>query len=283
MEILGWISPGWFGECGLALAVNERRNTMRFGVCALLEKVDRLAAVGYDYIELNVQSVLMPEKSDAEFQDIRKRVAKAPIKPEVFSVFIPADLRVVGDSVQRQRLSSYVRTACCRARELGAEVIVYGSSGSRDVEEGYSREKALDQIAEFLKMAADHAETNGITVILEPICYREGNILRTVAEGLEMVQRVDRKGIRLLADLYHVWQEKEPMKNILDAAKWLGHVHVAEPVKRSYPGNDDFDFSDFFTALREARYNGRMSVECSFNDLDREIEIALRTIKAYPN
>jgi ABC-type dipeptide/oligopeptide/nickel transport system permease component len=76
---------------------------------------------------------------------------------------------------------------------------------------------------------------------------------------------------------------KYGMKNILAAAKWLGHVHVAEPVKRSYPGNDDFDFTDFFTALRQARYNGRISVECSFNDFDRDIEIALRTIKAYPN
>ena len=64
-----------------------------------------------------------------------------------------------------------------------------GASGSRNLEEGYSEERALDQIAEFLDMAADHAEANEITIVIEPICHREGNVLRTVADGLEMAQR----------------------------------------------------------------------------------------------
>ena len=36
-----------------------------------------------------------------------------------------------------------------------------------NLEEGYSDEKALDQIAEFLDMAADHAEANDITIVIE--------------------------------------------------------------------------------------------------------------------
>ena len=49
---------------------------MRFGVCAPLEKIDRLTAVGYDYIELGVGNALIPEASDAEFQKIQDRVAR---------------------------------------------------------------------------------------------------------------------------------------------------------------------------------------------------------------
>jgi sugar phosphate isomerase/epimerase len=130
-------------------------------------------------------------------------------------------------------------------------------------------------------MAADHAEANGITIVIEPICHREGNIIRTVADGLAMAQQVNREGIKLLADLYHVWQEDEPMQNILDAAEWLEHVHIAEPVKRSYLGNDDFDFTDFFAALQQAGYDGRVSCECSFDDFDRDVETALQTMQAY--
>ena len=167
---------------------------------------------------------------------------RAELKPEAYSGFIPGDLRVVGDAVNFPRLSHYVETACRRARGIGGEIIVYGSSGSRNLEEGYSEERALGQIAEFLDMAADHAEANDITIVIEPICHREGNILRTVADGLEMAQRVNREGIQLLADLYHVWQEDEPVEDIIYAAEWLAHVHIAEPAKRSYPGNDDFRF-----------------------------------------
>ncbi len=254
---------------------------MRFGICTGLDNVNRLAEVGYDYIELGVQSTLMPEASETEFQKIRERVAEAPIKPEAYAGFIPRTLRVVGDSVDSSRLSRYVETACRRANEIGGEVIVYGSSGSRNVEEGYSEDTALMQIAEFLDMSADHAEAHGITIVVEPICMKEGNIIRTVADGVAMAKQVNRKGIKALADLYHIWQENEPMQNIVDAFDWLAHVHIAEPVKRSYPGNDDFDFTDFFTALQKAGYDGRISCECRFDNFHKDAETALMTMKNY--
>ena len=254
---------------------------MRFGVCAPLEKVDVLTEVGYDYIELIVQDELMPEADDTEFQQIRDRVAEATIKPEAYAYFIPGYLRVVGDTVDLPRLSDYVETACQRAKAIGGEIIVYGSCHSRNLQPSDSYQTALDQIAEFLDMAAGHAEEHGITIVIEPICHLEGNIIRTVAEGLEMAKRVNRKGIRLLADLYHVWQENEPMDNILEAAEWLAHVHIAEPVKRSYPGIDNFDFDDFFTALKKAGYYGRISCECSFDDFDLNVVTALQTMKTY--
>ena len=254
---------------------------MRFGICTGLENVNRLAEAGYDYIELGVQRALIPEADETEFQKIREQVAAAPLTPEAYAGFIPGELRVTGDNVDFARLSRYVETACRRGRELGGEVIVYGSAASRNLAEGDSRERALAQVAEFLDMAADHGEAHGMTIVVEPICRREGNLIRTVADGLAMAKRVNRKPVKALADLYHVWQEDEPMQNILDAAEWLAHVHIAEPVKRSYPGNDDFDFTDFFTALKKAGYDGRVSCECKFDNFETDIETALRTMKSY--
>ena len=158
-------------------------------------KCNRLVEVGYDYIELGVQSALMPEADEADFQNIRNQVANAPLKPEAYAGFIPRNLRVVGDNVDFPRLSRYVETACRRCSEIGGEIIVYGSSGSRNTEDDYSEERALDQIAEFLNMAADHAEKYGITIVVEPICLKEGNIIRTVSDGIAMAKRVNRKGI----------------------------------------------------------------------------------------
>ena len=254
---------------------------MKFSICTALDNANRLAEVGYDYIELGVRRALIPEASDAEFQKILKEVEQSPLRPEAFAGFVPGDLRVVGDAVDFERLSRYVETACRRANQLGGEIIVYGSAASRNVEEGYSHEKALNQIADFLDMAADHAEANGITIALESICHLEGNIIRTTPDGLAMVKRVNRKGVKLVVDLYHVWHENEPMSNIIDAAEWIAHVHTAEPVKRGYPGNDDFDFTDFFTALKGAGYDGRVSCECSFDNFDRDVETTLQTLKAY--
>lgn len=254
---------------------------MRFGICTSLDNVNLLSDTGYDYIELGVGVALMPEAEETEFQKIKERVVNAPIKPEAFAGFIPRDIRVVGETVDFPRLSRYVETACRRASEIGGEIIVYGSSGSRNIEEGYSEDTALSQIADFLDMGADHAEAHDITIVVEPICKREGNIIRTVADGLAMAKRVNRKGIKALADLYHVWQEDEPMQNIVDAADLLAHVHIAEPVKRAYPGNDDFDFTDFFSALQKANYDGRISCECKFDNFEKDIKTALTTLKNY--
>ena len=254
---------------------------MKFGICTTLENINRLAETGYDYIELGVQPALIPEATETEFQKIREQALNAPIKPEAYAGFIPSTLRVVGDNVDMPRLSRYVETACRRGHELGGEIIVYGSSGSRTIEPDYPRERALAQIAEFLNMAADHAETHHMTIVVEPICSREGNILRTVPDGVAMAKRVNRPSIKALADLYHMWHEQEPMQNILDAAEWLAHIHIAEPIKRAYPGNDTFDFTNFFDALKTAGYNGRISCECKFDNFHTDIETALKTMKAY--
>jgi sugar phosphate isomerase/epimerase len=254
---------------------------MRFGVCTSLDNVNILADSGYDYIELGVGASLMPLASEADFKPVQDKIAASSLKPEAYAGFIPGELRVVGDRVNLQRLSNFVETACRRASIIGGKVIVYGSGGSRNVEEGYSHEKALDQIAEFLDLAADHAETYGVTIAIEPLCRRECNIINTVAEGLEMAKRVNRKGVRVLADLYHVWQEEEPLANIIDAGDWLAHVHIAEPVKRKYPGTDDFDFSAFFEALKQAGYDGRVSCECGFDDFARDVKVALDTLRRY--
>lgn len=252
---------------------------MRFGICTSLDNIKILAELGYDYIELGVRPALMPESSDDEFEKVKAKINSSPIKAESFAGFLPAELRVVGDTIDWKRLENYVATAMKRAPQIGGKVIVYGSSGSRNLTEGYPHQRALSQIAEFLNMTADHAEKCNMIVAIEPICKREGNIINTVAEGHEMAKRVNRKSIRLLADLYHVWQENEPLSNIIEASEFLAHIHIAEPVKRKYPGNDNFDFKPFFEALKKAGYDGRASCECGFDDFQRDAATAIKILR----
>ncbi len=54
--------------------LDNQENTMKFSICTALDNANRLAEVGYDYIELGVRRALIPEASDAEFQKILKEV-----------------------------------------------------------------------------------------------------------------------------------------------------------------------------------------------------------------
>ena len=254
---------------------------MRFGCCTSLENLEAVERAGYDYIELSLRPALMPEADESEFEPVRERIAASPLNAEAFAGFLGAEHRVVGDHIDRERLSKYVETAARRAKELGGEVIVFGSSGARNVPEGFLPEKAEDQIVAFLTMAGDHAERYGITIAIEPICARESNIIHTVREGWTSAKRVNHPSIRVLADLYHVWQEGEDLADLAEVGDWLVHVHIAEPVQRRYPGNDDFDFLAFFEALRSAGYDGRISCECRFDDFERDARVALETLRKY--
>ena len=254
---------------------------MTFGVCTTLANAAVLADAGYDYIELGVKDALMPILPDSEVAPTLAAIRGLRLPAPVYAGFLPRALRVVGDEIQRDQLSHYVATACRRAKSCGGEIIVFGSSASRNVPRDFPRTRAMDQIAEFLDMAAGHAEARGLIVALEPLCRLEGNIICTVAEGAELVRRVNRKGVRLVADFYHMWHENEPVSDVVGAADCLAHVHVAEPHGRMAPGSSGFDFAPLFAALRAAGYDGRISCECRFRSFGREATTALQTMRSH--
>jgi D-psicose/D-tagatose/L-ribulose 3-epimerase len=254
---------------------------MTFGINTTVAQAQALADAGYDYFELGVKDALVPASDDREFAVKRAAIQALGVPVPVFAGFLPSTLRVVGDDVPQERLEHHVATVCRRAQACGARVIVFGSSGSRNVARGGSTEKALEQIAAFLMMAADHAEAHDLVIALEPLCRLEGNVIRTIPDALAILRRVDRKGVGLVADFYHMWQEGEPLSVIAEAADRLVHVHIAEPTTRVAPGRTPFDFGPFFDALHEAGYDGRVSCECRLQDLDRDGRGALQTMRSY--
>ena len=60
---------------------------------------------------------------------------------------------------------------------------------------------------------------------------------------------------------------------------YIHHVHVAD-TERKAPGTGEFDFDGFFGALKEAGYDGRISIECRWDDFDTEAPKALEFLKA---
>lgn len=247
---------------------------MLFGCCCSIEQAQLARAAGFDYIECTVVS-LLPDANETLFAPVLEKYQRAPLPVRACNVFLPGDLKVVGPDVDRLRVESYVRTALRRVRLIGASVVVFGSGKARWVPDDFARSTAETQLVHFLQFVADVATTHAITVVIEPLNRQESNILNSVVEGVALAQQVKRPSIRVLADFYHMDEEKEPLRHLLDCKDWLSHIHVAD-TGRGAPGSGVYPYPEFVDLLRQAHYDGMVSIECRWQDFATEAGPACR-------
>ena len=202
--------------------------------------------------------------SDDDFRQFRETVLSSSIRCHAFNSFIRRkDLVVVGEQLPLEELRKYVEGCLARCRSLGASVVVWGSAGSRNVPQGFSRDRANEQIAEFLRMAGDLARRHEIVLAIEPLRRQESNILNSGAEALAMVRRVKHHNVRMIIDYFHLREEHEDPQILATARREIVHLHFANPHGRLWPHTltEDGEYTTFFRLLKRTGYSGGISIE----------------------
>ena len=241
-------------------AAMQTSTKIKVGVCTR----DSAAAAkyGFDYLEPSAAEIA--GLTEEQFRQYANAVLTSSIRCRAFNGFIRRpELKVVGDEVPTSALHEYVESCLGRCRQLGASVVVWGSAGSRRVPEGFSRERANGQIADFLHMAGDIARRHDIIVAIEPLRHQESNILNTGAEALEMVRRVKHTNVRMIIDYFHLREENEDPRIIEVARREIVHLHFANPHGRLWPHDlsEDDHYRAFFEYLKKTGYSGGISIE----------------------
>jgi len=251
---------------------------VRLGFCASWTQAGIVADAGFDYIEPAVAGGLLPEREWGETSFATQ--VETRITAEAFNVFLPGDLKIVGPEVDEQRAARYLESAFQRLSTVGAKIVVFGSAGSRRVPDGWSPDVARDQILAFLRRCAPLAASAGVTVAIEPLGSAECNIIVSVDEAMGYVRAVDHPSIQVLSDLYHVDSDGQSHMETRDAGSALRHVHVAGKEGRRVPTEDDIDYlAAYFRVVKEAGYDGRVSVEARVVDIDREAPVAANVLR----
>jgi len=107
-----------------------------------------------------------------------------------------------------------------------------------------------------------------VTIVIEPLNCGECNIINTVAEAMKYVAVVGHPNLRCLVDSFHFWLEDEPLENLREAVPAIAHVHVADKVGRTAPGESgQSDYRPFFRVLKDGGYDGLISVEAKDFDV----------------
>ena len=258
---------------------------MKFGVCRGLDDFEAIkygSEIGLDYYECGFGS--LAKYDDEKFKECKEFLRENNLPCLAANGFIPGELKVVGDEVDYGALTEYLDKGFERAGKLGVKKVVFGSGAARSFPEGFSSEKAKEQMAFFLnEYAAPKAEKAGCIIVMEPLRFCESSMIHTVADGIEIARMSGKKNVAGLADLYHVFGNNDSIEGIADFKGELLHAHIAEPEKRAYPSTKDSEeviaiYKKFFDALKEAGCE-TCSVEARTDDFKTDIADALEILK----
>jgi len=235
---------------------------MKIGLCGPAFAGALAKASGCDYLELNFTTVA--RQSEEDFTQTKQALAEGGLPCEVMNCFIPGDFKLVSPELDKSALEAYLAQGFSRAKELGVEIVVFGSAGARKLPEGMAKPAGWDILAPIYRLAGDCAAKVGIVIAIEPLSYHECNAVNTLRDGMALMKLAGHPNVRLLADMYHMGENGENMADILDVGADLRHCHIGKPDGRVFPmPGDGYDYKPFFNALRGINYVGRLSIEAS--------------------
>jgi sugar phosphate isomerase/epimerase len=165
------------------------------------------------------------------------------------------------DAQVRQRTADYLveLARCCR--DLGGDLMVFGSPAQRRIPAGATREQTDDYAVDTFQRAAAGIADAGVKLCLEPLAPAEADYLQTAAEAVTILDRLRHPNFVLHLDVKAMSSAAEPVSTVIrEYAARTGHFHANDANRRG-PGFGDTDFVPIFQALKDSHYQGWVSVE----------------------
>jgi sugar phosphate isomerase/epimerase len=239
------------------------------------EAVTRLARIGYAGVEIMADvphawpACLLEEQKQA----IRSALTRNGLGIANVNAFM---MNAISDPRQRYWHPSWIepdphyrriridhtRRALTLARELGAPCITTEPGGP--VEPGESWTRALKLFVEALKPVAEHAEKEGVLLLIEP---EPGLLVETADQFLELMQHLDSPAVGLNFDIGHFYcVGDDPAATVPHLARYIRHFHLEDIAATRVhhhliPGEGAIDFAGVFRAIRALDYRGWVTIE----------------------
>src|SRR5207253_685835 len=201
------------------------------------EAVRRVAAIGYAGVEImaDVPHAWPAFLLEEQKQGIRDALTRNHLQISNINSFM---MHAINDSRQRYWHPSWIEPDrhyrqiridhTCRsltlARELGAACITTEPGGP--VEPGESWAAALQMFVEGLKPVVEHAEKEGVLLLIEP---EPGLLIETADQFLELMGHLDSPAVGLNFDIGHAYcVGDEPAPTIHRLAPYIRHFHLED-------------------------------------------------------
>jgi sugar phosphate isomerase/epimerase len=239
------------------------------------EAARRLAAIGYAGLEImaDVPHAWPAYLLEEQKQSIRDALARNNLAISNINAFM---MHAVNDHRQkywhpswiepdphyRQVRIDHTKRALTLARELGASCITTEPGGP--VQSGESWQAALKLFVEMIKPVAEHAEKEGVLLLVEP---EPGLLIETADQFLEFMQHIDSPAIGMNFDVGHSYCVRDdPATTIPRVARYIKHFHLEDIAatrvhQHLIPGDGAIEFTATLRAIQSLNYKGWLTIE----------------------
>src|SRR6266853_304808 len=218
------------------------------------QRLEKVAEAGYGAVEL-VDEFL--KWSDEDFRRVNNKKRSLGITFDAMA----GVWKGIADPAGRDAFLTDLQNFFPVAHKLDCPGVIV-LSGNRV--EGISHEAHHDACIEALKRAADLAANQNVTLLLENIDQEENPkyYLTSVAEGFEIVRKVDNPHVKFLYDFFHEQiSEGNLIKKLEKNVNQVGLIHIADVPGRHEPGTGEINYTNIFRRLAELKYDRYAAME----------------------
>jgi sugar phosphate isomerase/epimerase len=243
------------------------------------QKWEVALAAGFDGIEL---------RGTRDWRERLGALEAARERGVVFSSVCLIDDRFIGDldAVRRREAVEHMKDLLSGIAALdGVGAITpaaYGIATRRlpPFEVPRTPEEDRRVLAEALQELGEHADGEGVLVLLEPLNRYEDHMLNRLEQAVELCGAVKLGSVRVMGDLFHMNIEEDDIAGAIRRADgYLAHVHLADS-NRLQPGAGHTDFAPALAALRDIGFEGYLALECGIDgDPQTVLPQVVRTLR----
>ncbi len=184
-----------------------------------------------------------------------------------------------GNLDMRKEFLDYIKASVEVAKRVNAKwmTVVPGHVDLR-LSMGYQ----TAHVVESLKQASAILEPHGLTMVLEPLNFRDhpGLFLTESPQAYEICKAVDSPSCKILFDIYHQQiQEGNLIPNMKSSWDEIAYIQIGDNPGRKEPTTGEINYNNVFKFIHKKGYDGVLGMEHGNSKPDKEGEQAV--IDAY--
>ena len=221
--------------------------------------LDKCREFGLDGIEIPLLSYI---QGKLPVQEIKSRARDLGLEL-ITSTGLEEKTSIISeDRRKRERGKAFLKKSVDIAHELGSDQLSGVIYAPWAVLKGRRRTKwEYRNCVESLREVADHAESAGVYLCLEPVNRYEGYFLNTAEQGKTLLKDIGHKYVKLHLDSFQMNIEEQSMYGaVKTAGEDLYHFHVCAS-HRGVPGTGHIEWDEIFRAFKEIGYNNWLVIE----------------------
>ena len=181
------------------------------------------------------------ETSKSQISNLKEKWLSNDIK--IFGIqsllYGKPEFNIFKQDQSKKKLFDYLENICSISKQLGAEVLVFGSPKNRD-KKGIREREIFSLAKEFFIKFAEIANYYNLTVCIEPNPeIYQCNFLTNTADTLAIIKTINKKNLKMNLDIGSISINKENMHRICSQnGKYIGHIHISEaylkPINKNF-------------------------------------------------